>query len=64
MSQQQTTDITETLPTMEPSTRSKVKKTTTIAIGVVGALLLIDDQVKRFKARKSVKLTVVDKPQA
>lgn len=62
MSEQNTTDLTEATPTLEPSTRKKIKKGTTIALGAVAVLLLVDDQVKRFKSRKSVKLTVVDKP--
>ena len=59
---EQTTDLTEATPTLNPDTRKKIQKGTTIALGAVAVLLLVDDQVKRFKRRKTVKLTVVDKP--
>lgn len=58
---EQTTDLTEATPTLEPETREKIKKGATVALGAVAVLLLIDDQVKKFKRRKAVKLTVEDK---
>ena len=60
----QTTDVTETLPELDPKTRQNVKKVAAIGIFAAGALLLIDDQVKKFKDRKTVKVTVEDKPEA
>ena len=60
---EQTTDLTEATPTLEPATRAKIKKGTTIALGAVAVLLLVDDQVKKLKRRKAVKLTVADKPE-
>lgn len=58
---EQTTDLTEAAPSFDPDTREKIKKGATIALGAVAVLLVIDDQVKRFKRRKAVKLTVVKK---
>ena len=62
MSEQNTTDLTESVPTLEPDTRKKIQKGTTIALGAVAVLLLVDDQVKRFKRRKTVKVVVEEKP--
>lgn len=59
---EQTFDITEPIPTLEPETRTKVKKMVFIGIAAVGILLLIDDQVKKFKTKKSVEVTVTDLP--
>ena len=53
-------DVTDFLPEMEPKTRSNVKKGATLALGAFVALLLVDDQVKRFKRRKNVTVTVED----
>lgn len=58
---EQTTNVTDATPTLDPSTRSKIKKGATIVFIAVGALLLVDDQVKKFKNRKTVKVVVQDK---
>lgn len=60
----QTADITEALTPENPETRKKVRNVAAALILVVGAGLLIDDQVKKFKNRKSVKVVVEDKPEA
>lgn len=56
----ETHDLTEAVPTLEPETRQAVKKWTTIGITAAGLLLLADDAVKRFKRRKNVTVTVTD----
>jgi hypothetical protein len=61
--EQNTTDVTDALPTMDEKTRSRVKTISALLLGAAVAGLIIDDQVKKFKDRKSVKLTVVDKPE-
>lgn len=61
MSDQNTTDVTETLPTMDDKTRKNTKKFVGYGIAAAAALLLVDDQVKKFKNRKSVKVVVEDK---
>lgn len=53
-------DITDAVPTLEPSTRSTVKKVVFLGVLAAGALLLIDDQVKKFKDRKTVTVSVAD----
>lgn len=53
-------DITDAAPTMEPKTRTKVKKVAAIGVLAAGTLLLIDDQVKRFRNRKNVHVVVTD----
>lgn len=53
-------NITDALPTMEPKTRTNVKKLATIGTLALGGLLLLDDQVKRFRNRKNVTVTVTD----
>lgn len=64
MPKKQTTDVTETLPEMDDKTRTNVKKVAAVGIFAAGAILLIDDQVKKFKNRKSVKVVVEEKPEA
>ena len=59
-----TVNVTDEIPTMEPQTRSKVKKGVAIGVFAAGALLLIDDQVKRFRNRKNVVVTVTDKDES
>lgn len=49
------------IPTLEPSHRANVKKFAAIGIATAGAILLIDDAIKRFKDRKSVTLSIEDK---
>lgn len=60
---EQNIDVTDNLPTMEPKTRSRVKTASALLIGVAVLGLAVDDGLKRFKNRKSVKLTVADKPE-
>lgn len=53
-------EVTEDVPTMENDTRKKIKKGVAIGVFAAGALLLIDDQVKKFRARKNVTVIVTD----
>ncbi len=53
-------NITDALPTLEPKTRTNVKKLATIGAFAAGAVLLIDSQVKKFRTRKNVTVTVTD----
>lgn len=53
-------EITDALPTMENDTRKKVKKGVAVGVFAAAALLLIDDRVKKFRARKDVTVTVTD----
>jgi len=57
-------DITDSLPTLETETRSNVKKWATIGAIATAALLVADDQVKRFRRRKNVKVVVTDNPES
>lgn len=61
---EQTTDVTEALPTMEPKTRTRVKTGAALLIGVAVLGLSIDSGIKRFKERKTVTVTVEDKPES
>jgi hypothetical protein len=54
-------DVDEALPTMEPKTRSLVKRVTTIAAAGGLVALAADSAVRRFKARKNVTVVVEDK---
>lgn len=64
MPKKQTTDVTENLPEMDNKTRSRVKTASALLIGVAVGGLIVDDQIKKFKNRKSVKVVVEDKPEA
>lgn len=61
MPKQKTTNVTDEVPTLDDKARTNVKKVAAIGVFAAGAILLIDDQVKKFKKRKTVKVTVVDK---
>jgi len=56
------TDVTETVPTLDPSTRSKIKGALLAVTAAGAALLLVDDQWKKFKGRKNVTVIVADNP--
>lgn len=61
MPKQKTTDVTNEVPTLDENGRKNVKKVAFIGLGAAAAILFVDDQVKKFKNRKAVKVTVVDK---
>lgn len=60
MPNKKTTNVTDEVPTLDDKTRTNVKKFAAVGIFAAGAILLIDDQVKKFKKRKTVEVTVVD----
>lgn len=57
-------DINDKLPEPENETRQKVRKGAYIGLFAFGALLLIDDAVKRFQTKKHVKIVAEDQPEA
>lgn len=60
MSKENVTNVTSALPSMDPSTTSRVKRGATIAAAVVGALLVADEGVKRLRRNKKVEVVVTD----
>lgn len=63
MPEQKTFDVTD-LPAKETPARTKVRKLATTVTVVTGALLLIEDQIRRFSRRKKVTVAVEDKPES
>jgi hypothetical protein len=57
-------NITDAAPTLEPKTRSNVKRFATLAAVAGAAVLLADSAVKKFKKEKSVTVVVEDKDDA
>lgn len=53
----------DVLPKPESETRRKFKKAVTTVTAVGATVLLADQAIKRFRARKRVTLTVADKQQ-
>lgn len=62
MSDENVTDVTAALPTMDHDTRSKVQKVGVFAATAAGLLLLADEGVKRFRRSKKVEVVVTDVP--
>lgn len=62
MPKKDTTDLTEAVPTLEPKTRKSMQKFAAIGLAATAGILLIDDQIKKFKNRKTVTVTVEDAP--
>jgi hypothetical protein len=60
MNEENTTDLTEALPTMNKPTRTRVKTVTALLAGAAVLGLIVDDQIRKFKDRKTVSLTVED----
>lgn len=56
-------DVTENLPTIPDPIRSKMKKGVAIAVLAAGVILLIDDQIKKVKDRKTITVAVTDTPE-
>ncbi len=55
-------DVTsEDLPTLEPTTREKLKRVVAVIVTIVATLLLINKLVLHLKQRKIVTVTVAEK---
>lgn len=59
---EQVHNITDALPAKNSSARLKARKGATIGMFALGALLLVDDQVQKFRERRSVKVVVTENP--